>query len=80
MSYYNVGGGKAVAKNLMGFVEDNGTEHLGTTTTFTAGKWLKESIEFELDEVTSGYFTMGYTADNQGSAAMPDAARPPPER
>ena len=71
VSYYNVGGGGAVSKNLMGFVEDNGTEHLGTTTTFAAGKWLKESIEFELDEVTSGYFTMGYTAANQGSGSMP---------
>lgn len=71
VSYYNVGGNGAVAKNLMGFVQDDGTEWLGKTTTFTAGKWLKETIEFELDDVTSGYFTMGYTASNAGSGSMP---------
>ncbi len=71
VSYYNVGGTGTISKNLMGFVEDNGTEHLGTTTQFAEGKWLKETIEFELDEVTSGYFTMGYTASNAGSGSMP---------
>ena len=71
ISYYNVGGTGTINKNLMGFVEDNGTEHLGTTTTFTVGKWLKETIKFEFDEPTSGYFTMGYTAANAGSGSMP---------
>lgn len=70
-SYYNGGGTTAVAKNLMGFVAEDGTEYLGTTTTFAVGKWLTESVVFELDEETSGYFTMGYTAANSGSAAMP---------
>ncbi len=70
-SYYNVGGTGAVTKNLMGFVADDGTEYLGTTTTFTVGSWLMETIEFELDEPTSGYFSMGYTAANAGSGSMP---------
>ena len=70
-SYYNVGGNGAVSKNLMGFVADDGTEYLGTTTTFTANKWLQESIKFEIYEPTAGYFTMGYTAANAGSGSMP---------
>ena len=70
-SYYNVGGAKAVGKNLMGFVSEDGTEYLGTTTTFAVGKWLQESVSFELDEETTGYFTMGYTAANAGSGDMP---------
>ena len=70
-SYYNVGGTGAVSKNLMGFVADDGTEYLGETTTFTVGKWLQESIKFEIFEPTAGYFTMGYTAANAGSGSMP---------
>lgn len=71
ISYYNAGGTGAVNKNLMGFVADDGTEFLGEETTFAVGKWLTETIKFELDEETSGYFTMGYTAANAGSGSMP---------
>lgn len=72
ISYYNAGGTTAFSKNLMGFVEDSGTEHLATTTQFsTLNKWLQEDITFELTESTPGYFTMGYTAANVGSAGMP---------
>lgn len=71
ISYYNGGGTGAVAKNLMGFIEDAGTEHLGKTTTFTVGQWTKETIEFTLNEATSGKFSMGYTASNAGSGSMP---------
>lgn len=71
ISFYNTGGTSAIKKNLMGFIEDNGTEHLATTTTFTVGKWLKEKIDFTLDEPTSGYFSMGYEAANVGSGGMP---------
>lgn len=71
ISYYNAGGTGAVSKNLMGFIEEDGTEHLGTTTTFAVGQWIKETIKFTLDEPKSGEFTMGYTAANQGSGSMP---------
>lgn len=71
ISYYNAGGTGAVSKNLMGFVADDGSEFLGEETTFAVGKWLTETIKFELDEETSGYFTMGYTAANAGSGSMP---------
>ena len=71
MSYYNSGGSQAVAKNLIGFVTDDGTEYLGTTLTFPVGKWTTDRVVFTLDEPTSGYFTMGYTATNTGSGNMP---------
>ena len=71
VSFYNSGGTTAIAKNLMGFVDENGTEYLGTTTTFPVGKWVSETIKFELDEETNGYFTMGYQAPNVGSSEMP---------
>ena len=71
ISYYNAGGTTAIDKNLMGFVDDNGTEYLGTSKTFPVGKWTSETIKFELEEETSGYFTMGYKAVNTGSGNMP---------
>ena len=71
MSYYNSGGASVVAKNLIGFVADSGAEHLGTTTAFPVGKWTADMVMFELDERTSGYFTLGYTATNSGSSNMP---------
>lgn len=71
ISYYNAGGTTAIDKNLMGFVDDNGTEYLGTSKTFPVGKWTSETIKFELEEETSGYFTMGYKAANTGSGNMP---------
>ncbi|MBQ9558360.1 MAG: hypothetical protein IJV08_00035 [Bacteroidaceae bacterium] len=71
ISYYNAGGAQAVAKNLIGFVADNGTEYLGETTTFPVGKWTNEKITFELEEETDGYFTLGYVSANTGSGNMP---------
>ncbi len=71
ISYYNAGGTTAIDKNLMGFVDDNGTEYLGTSKTFPVGKWTSETIKFELEEETSGYFTMGYKAPNSSSSVMP---------
>lgn len=71
VSFYNSGGTKAIAKNLMGFVDVDGNEYLGTTTTFPVGKWVSETIKFELLEETTGYFTMGYQATNDKSADMP---------
>ena len=71
ISYYNAGGTGEIAKNLMGFVEENGTEHLGTTKKWEVGQWLKDEIEFTLAEDTPGYFTVGYTAANAGSGSMP---------
>lgn len=71
MSYYNSGGANAVAKNLIGFIADNGTEYLGTTTQFPVGKWSQDQVAFELEEETAGYFTLGYQSTNTRSADMP---------
>lgn len=71
ISYYNSGGTSAIAKNLIGFIADDGTEYLFKKTQFSVGSWLQESIEFELDEETSGYFSLGYQSTNTGSGNMP---------
>ena len=71
MSYYNTGGANAVAKNLIGFVEENGTEHLGAKTQFPVGSWSQDQVAFELEEETAGYFTLGYQSTGTGSANMP---------
>ena len=71
ISYFNSGGTGAVAKNLIGFIADDGTEYLGETMSFPVGKWGKETITFELDSETEGEFSLGYTATNSGSGSMP---------
>ena len=71
ISYYNAGGKGTIAKNLMGFIEEDGTEHLSDLTSFEVGKWGQMVISFDLDDETNGKFSMGYTAANKGSADMP---------
>ena len=71
ISYYNSGGAQAVAKNLIGFIADDGTEYLGSTLTFPVGQWGTETITFELSEETEGNFSLGYTSTNTGSGNMP---------
>ena len=60
-----------MAKNLIGFITDGGTEYLGTTMSFPVGSWGKETITFELESETEGEFSLGYTATNSGSGSMP---------
>ena len=71
MSYYNTGGTTAIAKNLIGFVADDGTEYLSDNLTFPVGTWTKDEIKFTLKEETTGYFSLGYTSTNTGSGNMP---------
>lgn len=71
ISYYNTGGASAVAKNLMGFIANNGEEYLSDVTTFKVGSWEKMQVSFVLDEATAGKFSVGYTAANTGSGNMP---------
>lgn len=68
---YNTAGTTAFTKNLIGFVEDGGTEHLATAKTYATGSWITEKVIFELENETSGYLSLGYAAANQGSGAMP---------
>ncbi len=68
---YNAGGTVAFTKNLIGFITAKGEEHLLTATTYPEGEWTLETISFTLDEDTEGKLSIGYTADNKGSASMP---------
>lgn len=71
VSYYNTGGETDIAKNLIGFICDDGTEYLGEATLFPVGEWSSETVKFTLNEETSGKFSMGYTSAGVGSAKMP---------
>ena len=71
ISYYNSGGTTAIDKNLIGFIADDGTEYLFQQKTFKVGQWIKESVDFELGEETTGYFSLGYKSVNTGSNNMP---------
>lgn len=66
--YNSKGGTSAFIKNLIGFIEDGGTEHLATTTVYSVNTWKYEFITFTLSAETSGYFTLGYQGSNVGSA------------
>lgn len=68
---YNTAGTTAFSKNLIGFVENGGTEHLATAKTYATGSWITEKIIFELANETAGYLSLGYTAANAGSGGMP---------
>ncbi|MCD7720894.1 MAG: glycoside hydrolase family protein [Prevotellaceae bacterium] len=68
---YNVSGTTAFEKNLIGFIEQDGTEHLLSATTYTVGEWTLETLSFSLDEDTPGKLSLGYTAANKGSGSMP---------
>ncbi len=68
---FNTAGTTAFSKNLIGFVENGGTEHLATAKTYATGSWITEKVIFELANETAGYLSLGYTAANSGSGAMP---------
>ena len=69
---FNTGGTGKIAKNLCGFIADDGTEYLATTMTFDKlNVWQEETIKFTLENETSGRICIGYTAENAGSSAMP---------
>lgn len=69
--YNSKGGTTAFSKNLIGFIEDGGTEHLATSTTYSVNAWKYEFITITLDAETAGKFSLGYTSANKGSGDMP---------
>jgi len=71
ISYYNSGGTSSIEKNLIGFIADDGNEYLFEKKTFKVGEWIKESVEFVLEEETTGYFSLGYKSTHTGSGNMP---------
>ncbi len=68
---YNAAGTSAFTKNLFGFIESDGTEHLLSATTYAEGEWTLETLSFSLEEDTPGRLSLGYTAANKGSGSMP---------
>ena len=69
--YNKTGGTTAFDRNLFGFIEDGGTEHLATAKTYAVNEWTTETISFDLNSETSGYLSLGYKAVNSGSGNMP---------
>lgn len=59
--------GKSFSKNLFGYVEQSGTEHYGTTKTFTKDTWTKEKVSFTLKASNNGKISVGFTGVNKGS-------------
>ena len=68
---FNSHGGTAITKNLIGFITDGGTEYLATTKSYPVGSTNTETINFTLENETSGYISLGYTAAHIGSANCP---------
>ena len=69
--YNSKGGTTEIDKNLIGFVEAGGTEHLATTKQYAVNTWKYEFLTFTLAEETSGYVSLGYKSKNTGSGNMP---------
>lgn len=69
VSVLNTAGTSELAKNLIGFIDENGGEHLGTTKLFPVGEWVTESVTFTLTGSTTGKFSLGVTAQNVGSGS-----------
>lgn len=68
---YNISGATAFTKSLIGFIEDDGTEHLCSATAYAVGEWTEQTYTFSLTEETAGYFSLGYQSANYGSGNMP---------
>ncbi len=69
--YNSKGGTTGVDKNLIGFVEEGGTEHFASTKQYPVNTWKYEFITFTLAAETSGYVSLGYKSTNTGSGNMP---------
>ena len=68
---YNTGGASDFVKNLIGFIANDGTEYLATSKSYPVGSWYLEQVTFTLNADTEGVISVGYTAANAGSGAMP---------
>ncbi len=62
---------KGIAKNLIGFIADNGTEYLSTKTAYTLNEWTSEKIIITLAEETTGKLSVGYASANLTSNVTP---------
>lgn len=67
--YNSVGGTSAFTKNLIGFIENGGTEHLASTKNYAVNTWKYEFITFTLAAETAGKISLGYQGSNVGSGS-----------
>ena len=66
----NSAGTNSLAQNLIGFIANNGTKYLATTTKYPVGQWYTETISFTLAEETAGKLSIGIQ-HNSGSGNAP---------
>lgn len=52
-------------------MENDGTEHLASRTTYSVGEWTLETITLNLESETAGYLSLGYQSSGYGNANMP---------
>ena len=64
---YNTYGTSEVAKNLFGFIAEDGTEYLSTAKTYPVDQWTPDQVLFKVNDYTLGHVSVGYTAKNEGS-------------
>ncbi len=67
--YNSVGGTTAFTKNLIGFIENSGAEHLASTKNYAVNTWKYEFITFTLAAETAGKISLGYQGSNVGSGS-----------
>ena len=69
-TYYNQSGTNAVT-NKCGVIVGS-TNYFGSTTSFSTGSWMSESVIFTVTEETSNVkVSLGYTSNGNGSSANP---------
>ena len=67
---YNAGVENAPAESLIGFI-GGGKNYFADKVAYPAGKWVTSGVTFTLTEATTGRFSLGYKATDQGSANQP---------
>ena len=67
---YNGGGEGTASANFFGFIADDGTEYLAENKTWTVGAWETTTLNFIVEEETTGVISLGYTGPD-GSGSMP---------
>ena len=60
--------GASINTNLLGYIQNDGTTHYGTTTSFTKGSWTTEKVSFSLTAQDEGKLTVGFKTPDKGSA------------
>ena len=60
-----------IDKNLFGFIDKKGTEHVASDKKFPVDQWKDIEVTFTLDRAVTGNISVGYKATNSGSGTPP---------